>query len=267
MSSDYDDDMPQMPEAHDDTAEEAPSGALPQTPGNTSADPMGEVMVAAGPEAPTIARIATRYGITEGDPAWVLALAVRDATAAGAVAAQAAGRIEVATSGLGDMVFRQAQAAGKDIAEAASQAIESKTLEAGGALVTVIQHAAQSGATALKAAALEIPTAAAGQRDAILAEWRAALGATAAQEAAHRARKGEWWLMGSIVATMIIMAVLGAWVGYDLAPKAWPAGAPPAAMWRFPKRDLNEYAWPATDARVAQRCVAGDVCLELRRRS
>ena len=91
MSDDYDDDMPQM--THKAPNEEAPSGALPQAPENTNVDPMGEVMRAVGASAPDLARIATRYGITEGDPAWTLALAVRDATAAGAVADQAAGRI------------------------------------------------------------------------------------------------------------------------------------------------------------------------------
>lgn len=123
---DFDDDMPQI-QAHNEVAEEAPSGALPQAPGNTSADPMGEIMVAAGPSAPEIARTATRYGITEGDPAWILAVADR-----------AAGRIEAVAQGIGDMVFRQAQRAGPDIAAAAGQAIEGKTIEAGQAIVAVI---------------------------------------------------------------------------------------------------------------------------------
>lgn len=265
MSGDYDDDTPSL---HQEVPQdkEAPSGALPQAPGNTSADPMGEVMVAAGPEAPTIARIATRYGITEGDPSWILAIAVRDATAAGAVAAEAAERIEAATRGVGDLVFRQAVAAGADIAASAGQAIETKTVEAGSALVAVIQHSAQAGAAALKAAAMSIPSAAAAQRDAILSDWKAALTTTAAEEAAGRARRGERWLMAAIAATMAAMAGLGGWVGRATAPQAWPAGAPPSAVWRYPQQNMDEYAWPATTARVAQRCVAGDVCLELRRR-
>ncbi len=264
MSDDYDDDMPQM--THKAPNEEAPSGALPQAPENTNVDPMGEVMRAVGASAPDLARIATRYGITEGDPAWTLALAVRDATAAGAVADQAAGRIEAATQAVGDLVFRQAQRAGADIAASAGQAIEQKTLEVGSALVQVIKHSAGEGAAALKAAAMSIPSAAAAQRDQILAEWRSSLAATAAQEAAHRARRGEWWLMAAIVVTMAAMAALGAWVGRATAPQAWPAGAPPAAMWRYPSRDMDEYAWPLAHARVARSCPAGDVCLDLRRR-
>ncbi|MDA8390867.1 MAG: hypothetical protein M0Z76_09095 [Gammaproteobacteria bacterium] len=250
------DDMPQI-EAQN---EEAPSGALPQAP--ESADPMGEVMSHAGPEAPAIARIATRYGITEGDPAWVLTLAVRDATAAGVVAAEAAGRIEAATREVADQVFRQAQRAGQDIAATAATAIETKTLEAGQALVTVINHAAQSGATALKAAAVGLPAAANAQRDQILAEWRAALAATAAQESATRARRGEWWLMGGILLGMILMAAIGAYVGHALA-KAWPADNPPATIARFPGE--TEFQWGNTVAFLPGNCPRGRVCIVIRR--
>ncbi|MHB1609628.1 MAG: hypothetical protein ACYCXX_13540 [Acidiferrobacter thiooxydans] len=261
---DYDDDMPSLRAADQQDPEPASAGSPPQP-----ADPpdlMSEVMDGAGSTAPALAKIVARYGLREDDPAWLIAVAVRDATAAGTVADQAAGRIEAATQAVGDLVFRQAQRAGADIAATAATAIEAKTLEAGQAIVTVIQHAAGAGGAALKAAAASLPTAAAAQRDGILAEWRSSLAATAAQEAAHRARRGEWWLMAAIAVTMAAMAGLGGWVGRATAPQAWPVGAPPAAMWRFPKRDLNEYAWPATTARVAQRCVAGDVCLELRRR-
>ena len=252
------DDMPQI-EAQN---EEAPSGALPQAPGNTSADPMGEVMVAAGPEAPAIARIATRYGITEGDPAWVLALAVRDATAAGVVADRAAGRIEDATRNVGDLVYRQAQAAGADISAAAGQAIEAKTLEAGSAIVQVIKHAAGEGAAALKAASMAIPAAAASQRDQILADWKAALGATAAQEAATRARHGEWKIMGGIALGMALMAATGVYVGHALA-KAWPAASPPATVARF--KNETEFQWSNVVAFTPGNCPRGMVCLVLRR--
>ena len=253
------DDMPQI-EAQN---EEAPSGALPQAPeDDTNADPMGEVMRAVGASAPDLARIATRYGITENDPAWTLALAVRDATAAGVVAAQAADRIETAAQGVGDMVFRQAQLAGADIAASAATANEAKTLEAGGAIVSVIKHASQEGATALKAAAMSIPSAAAGQRDAILSEWRSALAATAAQEAAQRARRSEWWMGGIGLAMMVASALLGGYVGHALA-KDWPAANPPATIARFPGE--TEFQWGNTVAFIPGNCPSGQVCVVLRR--
>ena len=261
---DYDDDMdmPSLPVA--DQPEPASAGSPPRPADHP--DLMSEVMDGTGSTAPALAKIAARYGLREDDPAWLIAVAVRDATAAGAVADQAAGRIEAATREVADQVFKQAQRAGQDIAATAATTIETKTLEAGSAIVTVIQHAAQAGAGALKAAAVGLPTAAAAQRDQILAEWRADLAATAAQEAAHRARKGEWWLMAAIAATMAAMAGLGGWVGRATAPQAWPAGAPPAAVWRYPAQNLDEYAWPLAAARVARSCPPGDTCLDLRRR-
>ncbi len=252
------DDMPSF--ATEEQGGPASAGSPPQP-----ADPpdlMSEVMDGAGSTAPALAKIAARYGLREDDPAWLIAVAVRDATAAGTVADQAAGRIEAATRGVGDLVFRQAQMAGQDIAESAGKAIESKTLEAGQALVTVIQHSAQAGAAALKAAAMALPTAAAAQRDAILSDWKAALADTTAREVAQRARRGEWWLMGGILLGMVLMAAMGIYVGHALA-KAWPADDPPATIARFPGE--TEFQWGNTVAFLPGNCPKGRVCIVLRR--
>ncbi|WP_297391155.1 hypothetical protein [Acidiferrobacter sp.] len=248
---DYDDDMPSLP---------ASAGSPPQP--ETAQDLMSEVLEGAGADATALAKIAARYGLREDDPAWLVALAVRDATAAGVVAAEAAGRIESATRAVADQVFQQAQLAGADIAAAAGQAIEQKTLAAGSALVQVIKHSAGEGAAALKAAAMSLPAAAAGQRDAILADWKAALGATAAQEAATRARHGEWKIMGGIALGMALMAAAGGYVGRALA-KAWPAASPPATVARF--KNETEFQWSNVVAFTPGNCPRGMVCLVLRR--
>ncbi len=254
------DDMPSF------TTEEqggpASAGSPPQ-PADPPPDLMSEVMDGTGSTAPALAKIAARYGLREDDPAWLIAVAVRDATAAGAVADQAAGRIEAATREVADQVFRQAQRAGQDIAATAATAIETKTLEAGQALVTVINHAAQSGAGALKAAAVGLPAAANAQRDQILAEWRAHLASAAAREAAHRARKSEWWMGGIGLAMMAASALLGGYVGHALA-KAWPASSPPATISRFPGE--TEFQWGNTVAFIPGNCPAGRTCIVLRRR-
>ncbi len=267
---DFDDDMPALPVSDTDTdtdTQDADTALVPPS-GGTPASLRDRALEGLDPETRSeIILEASDIGIRDrNDATWLMLRKLRDATDAATIADRAAGRIEAATQAVGDLVFRQAQRAGADIAATAATAIETKTVEAGQAIVTVINHAAQSGAAALKAAAIALPAAAAAQRDGILAEWQQALGATAAQEAAQRARRGEWLIMSGIAAGMIVMALLGAWVGHALAPKAWPRGAPPSAMWRYPSRDMDEYAWPLAHARVARACPPNDVCLDLRRR-
>ncbi|MHB1609713.1 MAG: hypothetical protein ACYCXX_13975 [Acidiferrobacter thiooxydans] len=266
---DDDNDMPALPPVtdaqdagtQDDIAPAPPSGGAPASlrdralkgldPGTTNA----------------VILEAADAGVRDrDDSAWLMFRKLRDATDAAAIADRAARRIEAATRAVGQTIFNQTVRAGDDLKVLLAAGIEEKTVEAGSAVVTVINHATQAGAAAIKKAAASLPVAAAQQREEILADWRAALASTAAQEAAHRASKGEWLALGAILFAMIFGVSVGGYVGFHLAPQAWPAAAPPAAVWRFPKRDLNEYAWPATTARVAQRCVAGDVCLELRRR-
>ena len=265
---DGDNDMPALPpvtDAQDAGTQDDIAPAPP--PGGTPVSLRDRALEGLDPETRSAVILeASDSGVRDrDDSAWLMFRKLRDATDAAAIADRAAMRIEAATHGVGQTIFNQTVRAGDDLKVLLAAGIEEKTVEAGSAVVTVINHATQAGAAAIKKAAASLPVAAAQQREEILADWRAALASTAAQEAATRARRGEWWIMGGILVTMVLMAALGGWVGRATAPQAWPAAAPPAAMWRFPKRDLNEYAWPATDARVAQRCVAGDVCLELRR--
>ena len=245
--------------------EKAPSGATP---------PMEAVLDQIDPtDATALARAAVQYGVSQQDPLWCAVQAVLDArdermgaAAAAGQAAHAAEKIEEATQGVGQIIYDQTVRAGADLKAVLSAALEEKTVEVGRTVVDVIRYSASEGALAIKKAAADLPKAAAAQRDGIIADWKTLAASTAAQEAATRARRGEWWVIGAAVAFGLVMAVVGGWVGYRLAPQAWPAAAPPAAMWRFPKRDLNEYAWSATAARVARACPTGDTCLDLRRR-
>jgi hypothetical protein len=210
---------------------------------------------------------ATDAGVYDkNDGVWWLLRRFRDGMTAADRAALAADQIEVAARSVGQGIYDQTVRAGNDLKAVLATALEKKTLEVGRTVVDVIRYSANEGATAIKKAAAGLPAAAAAQRDGIIADWKTLAASTAAQEAATRARRGEWWVIGASVLFGLVMAVAGGWMGYQMAPRAWPAAAPPAAMWRFPKRNLNEYAWPTANARLARACPTGDVCLDLRRR-
>ena len=237
---------------------EAPEGASP---------PQDLVLDALPKETATdILKTVQRFGVREDDPLWVAILAILHARDLTLSVQDATTRIEDATKGVGEIIFNQTLHAGNDLKALLAAGIEEKTVEVGRAVVAIIQHSTQEGAKAIAKAAAGLPAAATAQRATILADWQSALATIATQKIAQQAQRGEWWVIGAAVTFGLVMALTGSWVGYRLAPKAWPAAAPPAAMWRFPKRDLNEYAWPATAARVARACPAGDVCVDLRRR-
>jgi hypothetical protein len=264
---DFDDDMPQIEAKNKEV--EAPSGALLPSPPSE----MSETFDRMGPDAGALATITGTHGIGPDDPLWSAIQVLLDVRAerAGTVAAAgqataAAARIEAAAHGVGQTIFNQTVRAGDDLKTLLAASIEEKTVEVGKAVVAVIQHTVGEGAAAIKKAAASLPSAANAQRDDILKEWRAALTTTAAQEVAHRARRGEWWIMGGILLGMILMAAIGGWVGRATAPQAWPAGAPPAAMWKYPQQNMDEFAWHVADARLTRSCPPGDLCLLLRRR-
>jgi hypothetical protein len=226
---DYDDndDMPQI-EAQDETvAKEAPSGALPQTPEAPTADPMGEVMGAAGQAAPEIARIATRYGITEGDPAWVLALAVRDACAAGDNAAMAAGRIEDATRGVSETIYNQTLRAGEDLKGLVASGIRETTLDIGKKIGRAIEIVTQRGADKITSAANDLDQIAHDKIAGMIQEYKGHLAKAARQEAERRSiftGAVRWGVVASVIFGSLIFGVVNGWLGYrythitDLTP-------------------------------------------------
>ncbi len=244
--------------------EEAPSGA---TPPQTQ---MEEVFDRLGPRAPAMAKLTSHHGITPTDPLWSAVqtlLDVRDertgTEAAAGRAADAAARIEAAAQEVGQGIYDQTVRAGADLKAVLSAALADKTVEIGKAIVTAIQHASGEGARAIQKAATSLPVAAAAQRGAILADWQAALTTLATQKAAEQARRGEWWVMGAAVAFGLVMALVGGWVGYRLAPKGWPAASPPELVANFGKE--AEFQWNNTSAFTPANCPAARVCVVLKK--
>ena len=121
----------------------------------------------------------------------------------------------------------------------------------------------QEGAKAIAVAAAGLPAAAAAQRGAILADWQAALASTAAVEAAERARRGEWWVMGATLLFGLVMAVAGLWIGYQMAPRAWPTASPPTLVATFGKK--IEFQWNNTHAFIPENCPQGKACIVLKK--
>ena len=246
----------------EDTGSQPPQAHAPPTGGGSLRDRAlaglpGDVRAA-------VVASATDVGVFDkNDATWILLRFLRDGLDTALTTERAASKIESSTLGIGETIYRQAQAAGKDLAAAAGQVIEAKTIEAGQGMVAVIQHAATAGAVALKAAATALPAAAAAQRGAILADWTALAASTAAQEAANRARKGEWWVIGASVVFGLVMAVMGGWVGYQLAPRAWPATSPPSLVANFPGE--TEFQWDNTHAFIPRDCPPGQVCVVLKK--
>ncbi|MHB1670734.1 MAG: hypothetical protein ACYCVM_01560, partial [Acidiferrobacter sp.] len=239
--------------------EEAPSGAT-----------MEEVFDRLGPVAGELAKVTSHHGITPTDPLWSAVQTLLDireersgTEAAAGRAADAATRIEAATQGVGETIFNQTVRAGDELKTLLKQALEEKTLEVGRTVVDVIRYSANEGATAIKKAAAGLPAAATAQRGAILADWQAALTTLATQEAAERARRGEWWVIGAAAAFGLVMAVAGLWIGYQMAPRAWPAASPPALVANFGKE--AEFQWDNTSAFTPSNCPQGRVCVVLKK--
>lgn len=167
----------------------APAGAPPPP---AAPDLMSEVLEDVGDGATALAKLAARYGLKEDDPAWLVAIAVRDATAAGVVAEKAAGRIEDATRGISDKIFNQTMAAGKDVAT---------TLRGEG--TTISQAIVQAVTTAGEQVGAELQQAALAAKPVILRDWRAALMEAAAAEAK---RRGSLAAMSSWVSVLVACA-------------------------------------------------------------
>ena len=264
MNNDDLDMLPEIPEpVFENQHEEAPSGATPSSQ-------MEEVFDRLGPDAPGMGKIASHHGIIPTDPLWSAVqtlLDVRDertgAEAAAGRAADAAARIEAATHGVGETIFNQTVRAGDDLKTLLKQALEDKTVEIGKAVVTVIQHASGEGARAIQKAAADLPKAAAAQRDGIIADWKTLAASTAAQEAATRARRGEWWVIGSSVGFGLVMALAGLWIGYQMAPRAWPAASPPTLVANFGQE--VEFQWNNTSAFTPSNCPAARICVVLKK--
>ncbi len=148
---------------------------------------------------------------------------VSSATEAGAVAAQAAERIEDATRGIGDTIFKQTVSAGKDVAT---------TLKGEG--VAISQAIVQAVTTASQQVDAELQQAALTAKPIILRDWRAALMDATASEAKRRgslAAASSW--VSVAAACMFFMFAGGAFVHEYEASKA-----------RITPANLRVYAQP-----------------------
>lgn len=172
MSNDNDDDMPAFL-ATEEQGVPASAGAPPST--DAALDLMSEVMDSVGDGATALAKIAARYGLKEDDPAWLVAIAVRDATAAGVVADRAAGRIETATRDVSKTIYDQTLSAGRDVAT---------TLKGEG--VRISQAIAKAVTATGQQVGDELQRAALAAKPIILRDWRAALMEATASEASRR---------------------------------------------------------------------------------
>ena len=241
--------------------EEAPSGATPP-----SQIEMEAVFDRLGSDAGEMAKIGSHHGITPTDPLWAAVQTLLDVReertgteAAAGRAAQAAEKIEDATRGVGQIIYDQTVRAGTDLKAVLSAALETKTVEVG----RTIRYSANEGAAAIKKAAAGLPAAAAAQRDGIIADWKTLAASTAAQEAATRARRDEWWVVGAALVFGLVMAVAGIWIGYQMAPRTWPAASPPALVARFGQ--MVEFQWENGHAFFPGNCPQGRVCVVLKK--
>ena len=248
-----------------DEVSDLPSPSEPEATPVPEITPKAEALRGLPPEwRERLIERASAMGVrADGDVAWLLVGAFINAWAGAAAAGEAADRIEGATRSVGDTIYRQAQAAGRDLAAVAGKVIEDKTVEAGQGVVAGMRHAAAQGAAEVRAAIRGLPAAAQAQKSAILQDWKNALASLAVQEAAQRARRSEWIWGGIVVVIVVLTALWSGWVGHDLAPASWPAASPPAVVARF--HGETEYQWVNTNAGIDPQCPPGRICLVLKK--
>ena len=230
--SDYndDDDMPQMPEAHDDTAEEAPSGALP-IPAESTDDapteaapkaiaPIDQVTdTLAGKDATALLKIANQYGVDHNDPLWSAVLILLGSQKAAAETALAAAKLETAGTDLGAKIFDQTTKAGNELKtvllDAATKTGTAFVQKITAGIVAAIDKPVTKGVQQITEAAGGLDAAAQAQRAAILAEWRKDLVSAAQAEAAKRSSLAAATSWISVLVTCIVFLVGGAVIAHE----------------------------------------------------
>jgi hypothetical protein len=201
MSNDNDDDMPSFATEDQGVPASAGSPSPPPVlpPIAHVPDLMSEVLDGAGADTTALAKVAAKYGLREDDPAWLIAVAVRDATAAGVVADKAAGRIEAATRDVSKTIYDQTLAAGKETAA---------TLKGEGTRISqaIVKAVTITG----QAVSAELQQAALAAKPVILRDWRAALIEATASEAAKRNSLAAASTWASVTFACIFFAITGA---------------------------------------------------------
>ena len=196
------------PEPQQDDQPES-QGAASAAPASAPVNAMHAVVAAASDQSIKLTSIALRYNVKEDDPAWLLALAVLDTSAAAAQAVGAADKIEKSAAGVGDAIYTQTLRAGNELQGVIKTTLKGQVIETGKSLLRAIEVAADSGAQRIEQASAGLDAAAHQQQAIIMQKWRADL--SAAAKAEMKARYAQSWL--AITLTLIFMLVAGASLG------------------------------------------------------
>ena len=156
-------------------------------------------------------RLALDAGINApDDPAWGDVSLAYAASVSAASAMEAADTVKAETAKIPDTMYHTTIKAASDIKAIIGAEVRERGVELGQGLAAAIRSAADTGANALKAAAADLPAAAAARQDEIIKEWRAALAMAAKDEAsgALAARMARSW--GTVVLSLTLAFTAGA---------------------------------------------------------
>ena len=222
-----DDPFESEPQAH----EQEDQGAASAAPASAPANAMQTVINAAPAHAGKFAYIAMRYNVKEDDPAWLLALAVLDTSAAAEQAVGAADRIDKSTAGVGDVIYKQTMQAGNELQDVIRTALAAEVIKTGKALLQAIKLAADAGAQKIEVAAAGIDDAARAQQTVIVRRMHADFA-----QAARSATKSQYarsWL--GIALTLLFTLAIGSGIGIEaqyldgkVLPWGWHVATPGA---------------------------------------
>ncbi|MHB8388531.1 MAG: hypothetical protein ACYDBH_02990 [Acidobacteriaceae bacterium] len=164
-------------------------------------------------DAAFLLKLLSRFGIDQGDPLVAGIHILLDTKAeraaaleAAAAAANAAGRIEKSTAGVGEDIYTQTIKAGNDLQGVITTALRGEVIKTGKGLLQAIQRAADSGAQKIETAAAGLDDAAHAQQAVTLRQWRADLAAAARHDSQARARTS--WI--GIALTVLLCVAIGA---------------------------------------------------------
>lgn len=213
-------------ESHNDSAltpEPMPPIATPQPTQPTSATPKQEALRGLPPEwRERLVEQAAAMGIrSDGDIAWLLVKSFINAWAGAAAAGDRLVEIQSASGKIGQMIFDQTSAAGRDLNQAVATTIQKKMTEAGGALSKTIQTAATHGASALQAAAINLDKMGQEKGAEFIEAWKTAASRAIGVQSRLAIKKAWAWALTTILIATILWAGIGiggAWYFRRLTP-------------------------------------------------
>ncbi|MHB8258426.1 MAG: hypothetical protein ACYDHY_14945 [Acidiferrobacterales bacterium] len=168
--------------------------------------------------------MAADLGVSERqDATWLLFERTVNADESAKAAAAAAGRIEAATAKVGDDIYKQTLAAGKDLQSVVTTALHGEVVRTGKSLLEAINRSTVLGAQKIEKAALNLDEIAKKQQAANVRQWRDDFAAAARLEMKSRYMRS--W--SAIAGTLLLTLVLGAGLmfgGLRLAGKIFPWG-------------------------------------------